>query len=309
MAEQSHSASSARYYRAFGLQISSEIALPELASSPAPARSEADLSIRIGSIPDPATPGRDVCPDVTLFDGGLLVDVEPARYFISAGRDIVVEPKTATMSRDIRGYLLGSALGAALHQRSLLPLHANAIVGPAGAVAFAGPSGAGKSTLAAYLLGQGYRVQSDDVSVVTPAPDGPAVQPGVARIKLWNDALIGLGRTEGGLERIWEGEDKYSLPLPTDVAEPATLKRIVVLSRAPSDKQLELERLTGPRAVAAVVANIYRWEFAVALGGAGALFAKVIELCRFCDVTVLTLPDGFEALRRKQFELDQLLSC
>ncbi|MEG8053162.1 hypothetical protein QP185_07710 [Sphingomonas aerolata] len=53
-------------------------------------------------------------------------------------------------------YLLGTALGALLHQRALLPLHCNAIVHDGKAFLFCGDSGAGKSTLAAVFEARGY---------------------------------------------------------------------------------------------------------------------------------------------------------
>jgi hypothetical protein len=294
-------------YAAFGLRIASDIPLPELAPSPSDA-AEPDLHIRIGSIPIPATSGQAICAGVTSFDQDLLLDFEPARYFITGGCDILVEPKSSTLSRDLRGYLLGSALGAALHQRKLLPLHANAVVGPSGAVAFAGPSGAGKSTLAAHLFDAGYRVLSDDVSVVTLAGQGATIQPGVARIKLWADALHALGRTERDLERIWDGEEKYSLPLPPGAFEPATLRRVVLLSPERDASDLRLERLSGARAVSALVENIYRWEFASALGSASALFAQALDLTRLCDVFELSMPKGIAQLGRRQAELSRLFS-
>ncbi len=55
---------------------------------------------------------------------------------------------------------------AALARRGLHPVHASAVVGPAGAICLAGASGAGKSTLAGRLAGRGARFLSDDVCFV-----------------------------------------------------------------------------------------------------------------------------------------------
>ena len=67
---------------------------------------------------------------------------------------------------NIRLYLLGSAMGVLLHQRGLLPLHANAVEIDGKAFAFMGASGSGKSTLAAWFHDHGYRIIADDVCAV-----------------------------------------------------------------------------------------------------------------------------------------------
>jgi len=59
---------------------------------------------------------------------------------------------------------MGSAMGALLHQRNILALHAGTIAVNGGSVIFCGPSGIGKSTLAAGFRRRGYpNVAGDDV--------------------------------------------------------------------------------------------------------------------------------------------------
>jgi len=89
-----------------------------------------------------------------------------ARYLVRAGREIIVQPADTATKRNVRCFLLGSALAALCHQRGIYPLHANAIQFGDRAFIFAGPSGAGKSTLAFYFNNQGCRVLSDDVCVI-----------------------------------------------------------------------------------------------------------------------------------------------
>ena len=149
-------------YTVFGLKVRSELALPELA----PDRTEtpADVVIARGKIPGlkSAEAGLHVAGDALV-----LVVPEVARYAIRGGSSIVVEPETADVPEtNVRLFLLGSAFGALLHQRGLLPLHANAVEIDGSAVAFMGASGSGKSTLAMWLCDQGFRILADDVCVV-----------------------------------------------------------------------------------------------------------------------------------------------
>ncbi|MDX8394562.1 MAG: hypothetical protein R8K21_08285, partial [Mariprofundales bacterium] len=79
-----------------------------------------------------------------------------ARFLISNGNSITVESAKNSDPQSIRLFLLGSCLGAILHQRGMLILHANAIRFDDGCVLFAGTSGQGKSTLAAAFHHRGH---------------------------------------------------------------------------------------------------------------------------------------------------------
>ena len=116
------------------------------------------------------------------------------RFRIMRGQEIVVQPHPDASQRNIRMFLLGSALGALCHQRGLFLIHANGIQVEQGAFAFAGRSGAGKSTLAAYLENEGFPLICDDVCAVDLSGGAPCVWPGAARLKLWKDSLSRLGR-------------------------------------------------------------------------------------------------------------------
>ena len=163
-------------YSLFGLSVRSEIPLPEL--FPAEIECEPDVAIRVGTInSDERAPGLH-----ELGDGLLFVATDAGRYRIAGGREIIIEPNAGAPDRNVRLFLLGSAFGALLHQRGLLPLHANAVEIDGKAVAFMGPSGAGKSTLAAWFHDRGHRVIADDVCVVGLDTDGrPYAAPGLPR--------------------------------------------------------------------------------------------------------------------------------
>ena len=121
--------------------------------------------------------------------GALLVVDKTARYFVADGSRIVVQPEEGASSRNVRLFLLGSAFGLLLHQRGLLPLHANAVEIDGRAVAFAGGPGAGKSTLAAWFSDRGFALIADDVAVIDFEGKTPIIQPGLPRLRLWERAI------------------------------------------------------------------------------------------------------------------------
>ena len=69
-----------------------------------------------------------------------------------------------SLGSDIRVFLLGSCLGALLHQRGVLALHASAIETDQGAVLFMGDSGMGKSTTLQAFIKRGYKMLADDIT-------------------------------------------------------------------------------------------------------------------------------------------------
>jgi len=73
---------------------------------------------------------------------------------------------------DVRLFLLGSAIGALMHQRGLLVLHGSTVKVGDECVVFLGSSGVGKSTLATQLRHRGYACLGDDVCAISIGEDG-----------------------------------------------------------------------------------------------------------------------------------------
>lgn len=253
-----------RHYSLFGLLIRSDIELPELiAGDPA---ATPDAVITIASVPPPA--GTDRGP--LVVDGAAVLVIEGvARYAVRDGRDLRVEPAPGADERDIRLYLLGSAMGLLLHQRGLLPLHANAIELHGGAVLFAGASGGGKSTLASWFHDRGVAVIADDVCVVHfDAAGAPVVSPGVQRLRLWRDALEEAGRDPGAYPLSFGApgsREKFDVPLAQGARGDTVLgiRGIYILERG---DRLTIEPLTGVAAAEALFAHTYRGRFLEATG-------------------------------------------
>jgi hypothetical protein len=257
-------------YAVFGLVLESELALPELV--PASPDAAADVAIRFGAA------GSDhlITPDeVNLFIpkvGG---------YRVRDGREIMIQPQDGASERNIRLFLLGSALGAIIHQRGLLPLHANAIEIAGRAVAFMGHSGAGKSTMAAWFLDRGHRILADDVCVVVPDAQGrPLAYPGIPRLRLWREALEQSGRGTDGLELAFDDMDKFNLPTPrASRSGPIPLSHVYLLEKA-EERGPEIEPLAGVAAVNALVANTYRGGYLARMGGTRRHLFACLELAR-----------------------------
>ncbi|NBV24387.1 MAG: hypothetical protein EBS05_21015 [Proteobacteria bacterium] len=183
------------HYRAYNLVIESPTPLPPLPADGT--GGPPDVVIRQASV---AADGLPVARSRRAFahvgENVVWLDVKGvARFLIERGEAITFEPYAGADDDTLRLYLLGSGLGALLHQRGHLVLHANAVQVGDGAVLFAGVSGAGKSTTAAVFHQKGYRVIADDVTAVD--GEGRALG-GSPHLKLWEDALDQLKISKDG---------------------------------------------------------------------------------------------------------------
>jgi hypothetical protein len=276
-------------YRLFGLSILSEVQLPELVADRGDGAP--DVRIRLGTIAS-----RPDAPAGLHIDGedALLVITSAGRFLARAGREMVIEPADGVSQRNLRLFLLGSAFASLLHQRGLLPLHANAVVVEGRAIGFMGHPGAGKSTLAAWFHDRGFDVLADDVCVVTAGPGGtPLAHPGIPRLRLWREALEAGGRDASAYERSFDDMDKYTVPTDLERTLPAVpLSHLYLLEKAEGEPSID--RLEGSAAVEAMIANTYRGAYVRPMG-------RTREHLLACAQLARTVP-VFRARRRWGFD-------
>jgi hypothetical protein len=280
-------------YSLFGMRVRSELPLPEL--FPASGSGEPDVIIRLGAIDEPPSPGI-----VEVVEDGLLFAIEEAgRYRVVNGREIVIDPIPGIPDRNVRLYLLGSVFGALLHQRGLLPLHANAVQIDGKAVAFMGESGSGKSTLAAWFHDLGFPIIADDVCVVRFDGGGRALAlPGLPRLRLWQEALEATGRDAGDFGRSYVGDDrwnKFDVPISIDTAAASecVLGAVYVLDRGDG---FAVRQLHGVEAAEAMFAHTYRGAYVNALKGEQGHWSTVMRLVQHTPVYHLTRGWGLDRM-------------
>ncbi len=281
------------HYEAYGCRIDSELEFPELIEAgSAENSSPADVRISTGVVPDALEnpTGKGVLYQASANQFLLNMD-GVARYLVQNGNEIIVEPAPENLAGDVRVFLLGSCLGALLHQRGMLVLHAGAVYTDRGAVLFTGPSGIGKSTLLGELLRRGYRMMVDDVcAVVVDAAGKPLVLPGYPRTRLWTDAAQKLEQDITGLERTRPGMEKYERQVPAQFwDQPASLHRIYLLTSSNRD-ELRLDVEPRIRTFSIVLHNTYRRQFLDGLEMRAPHFDLVSAVSRASSVTRVVRP-------------------
>lgn len=149
-------------YRFAGLLFESALRLPEWAAFDA-GDGGADPDVVIALDGDAAAvPGADERPVVRPDEYRFFVR-DAGRYRVLDSRRVVVTPVPDAGDREIRLFLMGSALAALCYQRGLLLLHASVVRVGARTIALCGPAGSGKSSLAAALIDRGAAFVCDDL--------------------------------------------------------------------------------------------------------------------------------------------------
>ncbi len=287
-------------YSCFDFRLRSEMPLELTPAGEADGRPL--VEIRFGPVPEtlpgspPARFGIQASGDTVL-----LTVTGTARYLVRGGCEIVVDPSPGGSERNVRLFLLGSALGILTHQRGLLPLHANAVIADGAAYAFGGHSGAGKSTLAAHFAREGYEVLCDDVCAISFADDGtPLAWPGLPRLKLWADAAEAFGHDSTLLDRAIEGLDKYHVPLADAGATRAVpFRRLYLLARTEDGEAPAISRLQGQRAMTTVLEHTYRNGYLAPMGLTAQNFRLCAQLLRRAEVYEARRDWGYDVFGRE----------
>lgn len=277
-------------YRAFGMTIRSEIPLPELPADNRP-HQEAELTVTLEPL---ETPPEQNGPPGTLYpvaEGEYRMDVEAVgSYLVQGGRRIAIAPFPGVRPEVVRLFLLGTALGAVLHQRSGLALHASAVDIEGQAVLLMGDSGVGKSTTVAALVQRGYTLLADDVTYLVQQSGRTMVHQGVQRVKLWQESAEALGIAPASLTEVHpDFPSRRSMATPGGTLGSLPLGAIFLLTPGES-QNIALQRLAGAESLSALLQNTYRPTLAHQLCGAASHIGKISTVAREATICKLHRP-------------------
>lgn len=250
-------------YYIHDLYINSEIEIPEIPYLSEGIEDKPDVAVRFGKLPEHLDEIKSSGVLFEISDGHFLLKLpKVGRYLAKNGMEIIIDPNPEASDDEIRLFLLGSVLGAILHQRGYLPLHGSSVRVKNEAVVIIGNSAAGKSTLAASLDKNGFPLISDDISSVSLNSSGECIiHPGIPYIKLWKDVIEKL-HPGTDLNRVRPQIEKYKVPLSLNSARQKALPiKIIVLLSTKNEEGFSVEEITGAKKLIVLRENIYRDQF------------------------------------------------
>ena len=141
--------------------------------------------------------------------------------------------------KTLKLFTLSEAIGITLLLKGNFVLHGSCVLINDKAQIFVGEPGAGKSTAATAFWKAGKIILSDDLSVIKFIDEKPYVLPAFPQLKVWKDALNGLGIDTEGLEKSTEGGTKYLIQQSFEKfpVKPIPLESITVLLKKNSRKK------------------------------------------------------------------------
>jgi hypothetical protein len=227
-----------KVYYAFGLNIMSDISLPEL-SIKFSDEGIVDIVVEFTDLTEMSN--ELIGPSRNIFIKKNLVMFKipnTAIYCIENGNKILVSPMENSRIDQIRLYILGSCMGTILLQRRTLPLHGSVVDINGKAYAIVGDSGAGKSTLASAFLKKRYKLLSDDVIPVSLDDNNiPMITPAYPQQKLWRESLDAFGMASNDYRPIFDREMKFAIPVVSQFSsKPLPLAGIFELVKTDEDE-------------------------------------------------------------------------
>lgn len=179
-------------YHAFGLNIQSDIPLPELPTCTRERKTDIYilLSEKDRQLKAPVSESNHFA----INHNEALLKGDGFSLRIVDGKQILVHcSQVEEYLALIRLRILGAGIGLLLQQRGYLVLHGATVVGKKGAAVILGNSGDGKSTLCAQLVQLGYRLLGDDKCAVRFDGEALYALPSTPFIKLSKPSIEGLG--------------------------------------------------------------------------------------------------------------------
>lgn len=204
-------------YRVYGLNIESELELPELIKLDETNNDNIDVSISYGSAPEDLKQQINETTCVSINRDNLCVYVKDiAVYQVLDGNKIIIDPLKEKDNERIKSFLLGWSFGVLFVQRNTIALHGSAMVKDDKAFIITGHSQAGKSTLAASLKLNGYKFLSDDVSTVDiDSNNNLIINPAYPQQKLCKDTMqkLGYDTNDYKVNRKESERERFKMPM------------------------------------------------------------------------------------------------
>lgn len=296
-------------YRVYGINVESEVVLPELLTNDYKEDICDDVRISYGLMPEEINEKIEEDKWFNFKNDKMWFSVnDVAKYYIFNGNTIIVEPYDNANIHYVKAFLLGSAFGMLLIQRNIIAIHGGTVVVNEQAIVITGEQGTGKSTLTSALREKGYFFMADDVSVIGKIKDTKhVIHPGYPQQKLCRDAMEKMGYNIEAFKRIDEGRDKYAIPVHKSfIKESMPLGAIfeITIGEGP---HVEIEEITGTEKIKLLLKNIYRAEVTQHSGVRPEYFKNCIDIAKTIPLFKIKRPKGKFSVEEQMSVIEKVL--
>lgn len=277
-------------YKAFGLNIISEIEIAELILG----EGKPDVTIMLGPVSIVDQKKLDDFNYYEISESEFKLDVKGvAKYCVGKGECIIVNPEKNADEDTIKAYLMGIAMGVLLIQRGVTAIHGSCVDIDGIGVIFTGECGVGKSTLCSAFRKKGYQYLADDISVVTLVDEGiPVVHPAFSQQRLCSDTAEMLGYDLSTLPLVCRGEDKYAVNTGDNFASDPIPLRAIVEIKVENKEKVMLERVNGIDRIRSIKNNVYCILLYEKIGLRSEFIEQYMNIAKNISIYSLIRPEG-----------------
>lgn len=288
-------------YNIFGLIIASEIQLLVCKETPE-LQHQANVFIKYGDIKSQLSQKFvNSNKHIIVEPNNIWLHIKDTAWIhIYNGKYIVVDLYKNADLQTVCLYLFGSGIGALIHQQHKTVIHGNSIEVDGECVIFMGNSGAGKSTISTALYKKGCPFLADDLAVID---QNIEVQPGIPRLKIWQDTASNLNIDTQNLDKIRLLDTKYSYSITKNICtQPKRIKAIFLLENHHKDS-FEIQEVTGFEKLRALQYHTYRRFYVRKMGYNKQFFKLTSQVAENVSIYKITRPDN-----KFGFQIDKLIS-
>jgi hypothetical protein len=246
-------------YRAFGLNIETELELPEAMEY---SFDQPDVLI---TIKESRRCPKDVL-DFKMEPNYFLLNMPNlGEMVVTNGKRIEIHlfDQDESLKKFLRLFVLGSGFGILLFQRGIIPLHGSAVIKDNNALLLLGDSGSGKSTTAHYLdQYHGFELICDDlIAVGFDSKKQPVIWPSYPQIKLNEDSMKVFSLNKEDYPSVENGKNKRKIDIGSSPAHgPFVFSKIYILD--PQINSPMLRALSGTAKFETLLKYLFRKEYA-----------------------------------------------
>lgn len=296
-------------YRLYGLNVISDIEIPQLIQINVNDKGNIDVVIRVGKMPEKISKYRNKGRKNKYRHNRMWINIDDvAQYYLYKGREIIIEPYDESDINDIRVFLLGTIFGGLLIQRQILAIHGGAVDIDGNGVIITGDSGAGKSTLTSAFVDLGYKMITDDVAVIRSSDKNEIfIDPAYPQRKLCKDAIYNFGYELNKFNKAYGQRDKFFIRIPDKFSyKPVKLKAIFEICISDNDK-VEIEEINGFEKIDIIRKNIYRIEILNKVGMKERYFNMLLNLSKDIETYRIKRPLNMFTVKEQIDEISKVL--
>lgn len=212
------------------------------------------------------------------------------RFYVLYGTNIYIAREDCIDIEYVKLYILGTAFSILLMQRGIFPLHGSTINLNNKGLIIVGDCGSGKSSLASGFVKEGWKIVSDDVSLINTDMKVPHVFPSYPSQKIWENTAKKFDIDITNAVKIINRDKKYYIDDETRFLNKTSPISAVVEIEPCECEEVSIERTNSSQALSILIKNTFRFDLINILKLSREHLEYTSNLCNYIQVYKIRRP-------------------